>query len=134
LLVCEDLRAAHDFLVEAFGFTSGFVHADEKGDAVHAEVRAGETTIWLHRATAEHHLASPRKLGEVGSGGLVIHVDDVDAHYQRVRAAAAKTGAKIDSEPSDKPYGQRDYGVRDLEGHRWWFATPAVLVVPSVEL
>ena len=21
-------------------------------------------------------------------------------------------------------YGQREYGARDPEGHRWWFATP----------
>jgi len=33
-------------------------------------------------------------------------------------------GAKIDSEPTDQPYGQREYGVRDAEGHRWWFASP----------
>jgi uncharacterized glyoxalase superfamily protein PhnB len=27
----------------------------------------------------------------------------------------------------DQPYGQREYGVRDCEGHRWWFATPATV-------
>jgi hypothetical protein len=27
------------------------------------------------------------------------------------------------------PYGQREYGARDLEGHRWWFASP--LPVPN---
>jgi len=121
VLVYDDLRAAHDFLVEAFGFTSGFVHCDEGGKPVHAEVRAGDTTIWLHRATAEHRLASPRTVGPTQHGGLVIHVDDVDAHYLHVRNAR---GAQVESEPSDKPYGQRDYGVRDPEGHRWWFATP----------
>jgi uncharacterized glyoxalase superfamily protein PhnB len=56
----------------------------------------------------------------VANSGLVVHVDDVDAHYQRARSA----GARIDSEPVDQPYGQREYGARDLEGHRWWFAAP----------
>ena len=121
VLVYDDLQAAHDFLVDVFGFTTGFVQCDAAGKPVHAEVCAGQTMIWLHRATPEHELASPRTLGPVGSGGLVIHVDDVDVHFRHVRAHAA---AKIDSEPRDQPYGQRDYGVRDLEGHRWWFATP----------
>jgi uncharacterized glyoxalase superfamily protein PhnB len=47
-------------------------------------------------------------------------VDDVDSHHQHARAA----GARIDSEPTDQPYGRREYGARDLEGHRWWFGTP----------
>ena len=47
-------------------------------------------------------------------------VDDVDQHFRRAAAA----GARIDSEPVDQPYGQREYGARDPEGHRWWFATP----------
>ncbi|MDJ0311816.1 VOC family protein [Arthrobacter sp. H35-D1] len=46
-------------------------------------------------------------------------VEDVDAHYERVRAA----GAVIEHTPQDQPYGRREYGVRDPEGHRWWFGT-----------
>jgi uncharacterized glyoxalase superfamily protein PhnB len=53
------------------------------------------------------------------SCGLVVFIDDVDAHYMRARAR----GAQTEGEPKDMPYGQREYGVRDREGHRWWFAT-----------
>ena len=53
LLVYDDLQAAHDFLVEAFGFTSGGVERADDQRVVHAEVRAGDTTVWLHRAAAE---------------------------------------------------------------------------------
>ena len=119
LLVYEDIPAAHDFLVNAFGFEPGGVERNGQGQAVHGEVRAGRSTIWLHRATEEHRLASPR-VANMSHCGLVVHVDDVDAHYERARA----TGAHIESEPTSKPYGQREYGARDLEGHRWWFATP----------
>jgi len=118
ILVYEDLSAAHDFLVEAFGFEQGGVEMHE-GEAVHAEVRAGDFVIWLHRVTAEHNLVSPRSL-PAASGGLVVHVDDVDAHFERARARRAH----IESEPKDMPYGQREYGARDPEGHRWWFASP----------
>jgi len=102
LLVYEDIQAAHDFLV----------------NALHAEVRVGDAPIWLHRVTAEHKLDSALRVDMAGSG-LVVYVPDVDAHHARARAA----GALIDSAPTDQPYGQREYGARDLEHHRWWFAT-----------
>ena len=57
LFVYEDIPAAHDFLVEAFGFETGGVMRDAAGQAVHGEVRAGGAPIWLHRVTAEHGLA-----------------------------------------------------------------------------
>ncbi|HEY6415139.1 MAG TPA: VOC family protein [Acidimicrobiales bacterium] len=118
LLVYEDIETAHDFLVRAFGFQPGGVERDPGGNVVHGEVRLASSVIWLHRVTEEHDLASPRSAP--APGGLVVHVDDVDAHFARARDA----GAAIDSEPQDQPYGQREYGARDLEGHRWWFATP----------
>jgi hypothetical protein len=40
VLVYEDIAAGHDFLVDAFGFTSGGIHRDSAGKPVHAEVRA----------------------------------------------------------------------------------------------
>jgi|SRR5918992_5124108 uncharacterized glyoxalase superfamily protein PhnB len=119
ILTYRDIAAAHDFLVRAFGFDPGGVHRTPEGQPIHGEVRAGAATIWLHRVTAEHHLESPLAT-DVANSGLFVYVDDVDAHYQRARSA----GAAIDSEPVDQPYGQREYGARDLEGHRWWFATP----------
>ena len=122
VLTYQDIPAAHDFLVNAFGFNGGGVYRNPEGQAIHGEVRAGDATIWLHRVTTEHRLNSPLA-SDVANSGLVVHVDDVDAHYERARSA----GARIDSEPVDQPYGQREYGARDLEGHRWWFATPASL-------
>jgi uncharacterized glyoxalase superfamily protein PhnB len=118
LLVCRDIQATHDFLVSAFGFRSGGVQF-AGGNAVHGEVHLGGETIWLHRETAQYELASPLDL-KVAHAGLVVHVPDVDAHYAHARAA----GARIDSEPADQSYGQREYGARDPEGHRFWFATP----------
>jgi uncharacterized glyoxalase superfamily protein PhnB len=46
---------------------------------------------------------------DVANSGLVVYVDDVDAHYERARGA----GARIDSEPVNQPYGQREvWGAR----------------------
>ena len=118
LLVYDDIEAAHEFLVDVFGFAPGGVQRDGQGLVVHGEVTAGDLVIWLHRVSPEHEMASPSTMN-AQSGGLVVHVEDVDAHYKHARDA----GARIDSEPTDQEYGQREYGVRDPEGHRWWFAT-----------
>jgi MerR family transcriptional regulator, thiopeptide resistance regulator len=119
LLVYEDIQAAHDFLVEAFGLQSAGVSRNGNDEVVHGEVHAGGAAIWLHRVSSDHELASPRTLA-FSSGGVVVDVEDVDAHCDHARAA----GARIDSEPTDQPYGRREYGARDPEGHRWWFGTP----------
>jgi uncharacterized glyoxalase superfamily protein PhnB len=119
-LVYQDITAAHDFLVAVFGFESGGVDCDPSGVPVHAEVRSNGQVIWLHRVVIELNLVAQNSLPGASSG-LVVHLVDVDAHCERARRA----GALIDREPQDMPYGQREYSVRDLEGHRWWFATPS---------
>jgi uncharacterized glyoxalase superfamily protein PhnB len=118
LLACSDIEAEHDFLVDVLGLESGGLERTA-GGVVHGEVRAGERRIWLHRTNVDDGLLAPRTLGAAG-GGLVVHVDDVDAHYDRARAA----GAEIVYAPRDQDYGQREYGVRDPEGHTWWIGTP----------
>ena len=119
VLTYQDIPAAHDCLVNAFGFASGGIDRNDEGQPIHGEVLVGSAPIWLHRVTAEHRLNSPRAT-DIANSGLFMYAEDVDAHYERARAA----GALIDSQPVDQPYGQREYGARDLEGHRWWFATP----------
>ena len=119
VIVYADISRAHDFLVEVFEFAAGGVQRDSTGRAVHGEVRAGDTTIWLHAISADHRMDTPHGK-PANHGGFVVRVPNVDEHFERVRAA----GAKIESAPTDQEYGQREYGVSDPEGHRWWFATP----------
>src|SRR5918992_4564945 len=49
LLACSDIAAEHDFLVTVLGFSSVGIERTPDGAVVHAEVRAGERRIWLHR-------------------------------------------------------------------------------------
>lgn len=118
MLVYEDIEAAQRFLVEAFGFKRGVLERNPSGRPVHAEVSLGDSVIWIHRVDPEHGMVSARSLPAVHVG-IVVLVDDVDAHYERAR----KAGATIDSPPTDEPYGQREYATRDPEGGRWYFAT-----------
>lgn len=118
LLVYRDIAAGHSYLVDVLGLAPGQIAYD--GDrAVHGEVHAGDGVVWLHREAPEHRMVSPLTTGSV-TASLAILVDDVDAHYARVAA----TGAAIDYEPTDMPYGVREYSVRDPEGHLWSFQTP----------
>ena len=116
VLPYSDLRAAHDFLVDVVGLDSGGV-VENEGSVVHAEVRAGDRRFWLHEAAGA--LSSPAAAG-ARTGGIVLQVRDVDAHFERTKAA----GATILREPTDEDYGQREYGLRDPEGHDWYIATP----------
>ncbi|HEX4033485.1 MAG TPA: VOC family protein [Solirubrobacteraceae bacterium] len=45
--------------------------------------------------------------------GVHFHTDDLDATFEKVRAA----GAEIVQEPTDQPWGARDCAVRDPSGN-----------------
>ena len=100
LRVYDDMEAAQRFLVDVFGFKQGQLIRDSSGRPFHAEVHTGDSVIWIHRVDPEHRLVSARSL-PAQPGGLVVFVDDVDAHYRHARGA----GATIDSPPTDQPYG-----------------------------
>jgi DNA-binding transcriptional MerR regulator len=117
LLVYDDLPAAHTYLIDTFGLTAGSLARDPDGRAVHGELFAGDQSIWLHPSGNGYR--SPRELGGVSSM-IVIAVDDGDAHY----AYTKDHGADILKAPVDQPYGVREYGARDLEGHLWYFHSP----------
>ncbi len=120
-LVYRDISAAFDHLTRIFGLGPGGLTSDPDGNVVHGEVEAGSGTIWLHPESAEFGLASPAALGSA-SATMVVIVDDVDAHH----AAAVERGATVRYEPTDQPYGYREYGALDSEGHLWSFMKPLV--------
>jgi uncharacterized glyoxalase superfamily protein PhnB len=102
----QDASAAIDWLVRAFGF----------------EVRLMVGTEMVGDRPEHAQMASPRSCGGKNTQCLGIHVDDVDAHCARARAA----GADIFREPATVDYGaeywtDRNYGARDPEGHIWFF-------------
>lgn len=118
ILVYADITAAHDFLVETFGFESGGVHRNDDGEVMHGEVSLAGETVWLHRVSPDYGLRGVADLGSA-TGMLNVFVEDVDAHH----AHSMASGAKIVFPPTDQPYGQREYAVSDTEGRIWSFAT-----------
>lgn len=63
-------------------------------------------------------MASPHALG-VATQALYVYVEDLDAHFERARAA----GAQIVSPPQETDFGSREYHARDFEDHPWTFGT-----------
>ena len=113
-LYYQDGAAALAFLAKAFGFAERMRQTDDDGTIRHAEMDVGGGVIMLGCPEDQR---SPAELGHV-TVGMYVHVDDVDAHFERAKAA----GAEVDGPPDDKPYGDRVYGAFDPEGHQWWFA------------
>jgi uncharacterized glyoxalase superfamily protein PhnB len=116
-LLYEDGEAALDWLANAFGFR--LVDRTTGGaGGLHAEMDVGDGSRIYLGSPPNPEFKNPAEVGRTSS--LYILVADVDAHYERARAA----GAEIVEEPNDLPFGHRRYGCRDPQGHEWFFATP----------
>jgi uncharacterized glyoxalase superfamily protein PhnB len=111
----EDIRAALSFLERAFGFLEIRSTRMEGADGVihHANVEFGGSVIGIGTQGA-HGAMSPKTAG-TASQYISVYVDDIDAHYERARAA----GAQIPRGPRDHARDYRAYEALDLEGHRW---------------
>jgi uncharacterized glyoxalase superfamily protein PhnB len=132
MIAYEHAEVAIDWLTEAFGFReqrdARLTWAD--GTISHAQLEHGDGLIMLatptrdyespdhHRQTceaADRWLRAPWVID-----GVLVHVDDVETHFERAKAA----GATMLSGIEDTPVG-RLYRVADLEGHRWMFLQPS---------
>ena len=108
----RDARAAIEFLERSFGFETLSVTDGEGGSIVHAELNVGAGLIMLSSATGDSPFPA-------GPSTFYVAVQDPDGHHDRARDA----GAEIVMEPTDQPYGSREYAARDPEGNVWTFGT-----------
>ena len=128
MIAYEDGVAAIDWLVRAFGFVERARWTDPDGRLTHGELTIGEGVIMLASPTPDYespfrhrsHCAAAAAWSRVPYiiDGVLVEVEDVDAHCARARAA----GARILSEPDNESEGFRHYRAEDLEGHRWMFS------------
>ena len=114
-LTYTNVAEALEWLTRVFGFTEHYRYGDENGMPSGAQMHLGDA--WIQLNSRRPGNASPVHAG-VRTQSLTVFVDDVDTHYQRVKAA----GAKITEELNETVYGERQYGVEDLEGHFWLFS------------
>jgi uncharacterized glyoxalase superfamily protein PhnB len=126
MLSYENGIKAMDWLVEVFGFEEITRYISEDGVLAHGELRAGDGIIML--ATPTPLYQSPnnhRKKCDLANewlkvpwivNGVLVYVNDLDAHYEKVK----NSDAHILSEIEHNAPGKR-YRVEDFEGNRWFF-------------
>ena len=122
-LLYEDASAAIDFLTKAFGFRER-LRMEDAGRVGHAELELGDGEVYLGQPGGGYK--SPKRLG-LRTTLIHVYVDDVDAHFERAKAA----GAEITDEPADQEYGDRRYSALDPEGIEWFFAQHVREVAPE---
>ena len=112
-----DPRTAVEFLERAFGFTERLASrvVSRTGAVGHTMVEYRGAIIGIG-GQGGHGAVSPKEAG-TPTLYLSVYVPDVDAHYERARAA----GARIVMGLRDQFWGDRTYECLDLEGHRWRF-------------
>jgi uncharacterized glyoxalase superfamily protein PhnB len=126
MIAYEDGPKAMDWLSSAFGFKERARMLEKDGRLSHGEMEAGDGVIMLATPTPDyqaprHHRESCQPAQKWSTvpyivDGVLVYVDDIDAHYAKARQGDATilTGVEADQ------YGKR-YRAEDLEGHRWMF-------------
>ena len=117
-LVYPDVPKAIEWLCDTFGFTELWRAGDHR-----ARLSFGNGVLIVADATNGR---TPPQPGQ-NTHSVMVQVDDVDAHY----AHALARGAQVGEPPKDFPYGERQYGVRDLAGHGWTFSQTIADVAPE---
>jgi uncharacterized glyoxalase superfamily protein PhnB len=117
----QNVVAACDWLSRVFGFSEAYRYGDPVSGI---QMHLGQAYVMLHRIR-EGGL-SPARLG-YGTQMLTVFVEDVDAHF----AKAVAEGGRIVEDLHETIYGERQYGVEDLDGHKWLSSRHAKDVDPT---
>lgn len=118
VLAYEDAAGAIEWLMKALGFREHLIVPGDDDTITHAELRLGAGVVMLTSARpyGPFPFHSPKASGTV-TASTYIRLDDIDAHYERARAA----GVEVVRELAETSYGSREYSARDPEGHLWHF-------------
>ncbi|HTK31796.1 MAG TPA: VOC family protein [Candidatus Saccharimonadaceae bacterium] len=118
-LVVKDAKKAIEFYKTALGATEkGGPMLGPDGKVMHAELKIGNSIIFIGEESLEMGAKSPQTLG--GSpGALNIYTEDVDALFKRAIAAGATATMPV----ADQFWGDRYGQLTDPFGHRWGIGT-----------
>lgn len=109
-LVAQNAAKLVDFMKEAFGAQEMQRYSRPDGTIMHTALTIGDAMIELSDGS-EQFPSRPV--------ALHIYVPNTDATYERAVAAGAKTLHA----PVDQFYGDREAGVEDMAGNKWYIAT-----------
>src|SRR5690606_33292303 len=125
-LVVQDVDAAVDFYVTAFGAQKLFAMPGPDGTTMHAEIQLGDSRMMVAKEDVAQNVKSPATLGDTPAT-LMMYVDDVDAVF----AAAVEAGAATWMPVEDQFWGDRYGELVDPAGHKWALATHVEDLTPE---
>ncbi len=119
-LTVKDGAKAIEFYKKAFGAQEIFRMASPDGRIAHAELKIGDSIVFLNDEFPEMPGASrsPQSLGGT-TGGINLYVEDVDSLFNR----SVQAGATQFMPVADMFWGDRFGAVTDPFGHRWSILT-----------
>lgn len=120
VLVYPDVRAAVAWLTDVFGF----VERVQVGEDHRSQMQIGPGGAMI--VADSHGEQVPPAVGAV-THVTKVRVADVDAQFERV----STRGARILQQPTEYEYGEREFTVEDLAGHRWQFTQTMRDVAPA---
>jgi len=109
---------AIDFYKKALGAEERMRMAGPDGKIGHAELKIGDSIIFLSDENPGFGTKSPQSLGGI-SGALYLYVEDVDKAFQR----AIDAGASVKMPVADMFWGDRVGNFVDPYGHSWTLST-----------
>lgn len=124
MVIYENLAAALPWLSAAFGLRERLRYLVDGGTITHAQLEVSGENVMCGWGGPDYQ--SPARHGH-RCQAVLVHVEDVDGHCRRARAA----GAAIVREPETQPFGERSYEAEDLEGQRWHFSQHVRDVAPE---
>jgi len=119
----RDAAKMIDWLCRAFAFEVLIKVEGEDGSIKHSELTFGDGLLMVGNESDRFGAKQRSPLSLNGTTqGLMVFVDDVDAHCARARSV----GARVTNEPEVHDYGEdywtdKSYAALDPEGHLWWF-------------
>jgi len=117
-LIVRDAAAAIEFYKKALGAEERMRMATPDGRIGHAELKIGDSLIFLADEMPGMSCKSPQSLGGTANN-LFLYVEDVDNSFQR----ATDAGVQVTMPVSDMFWGDRFGSFMDPFGHSWSMAT-----------
>ena len=111
ILRVKDARASAEFYEKALGFTVDWEHRFADDFPLYMQISRSPLSLHL----SEHQGGGTR------AAEFFVRVPDVDVVYE----AVVSQGIQPAAEPTDQPYGIRDFAIVDPDGHRITLGTPA---------
>jgi uncharacterized glyoxalase superfamily protein PhnB len=125
-LVVRDAPRAIEFYKRAFGAQELVRMPGPDGKIMHAEIKIGDSIIFLGEENPQMAIKSPQTLGGA-SGTLNIYVQNVDETFKQAVSAGGRETMPV----ADQFWGDRYGTLVDPFGYTWGIATHKEELTPA---